>query len=433
MNLWLLVGGAVALLLALYGIGIPIFASFFILNILGLLLFFGPAGFGMFANSIFDVSTTEAFATIPLFILMGEIMLRSGSTKVMFDSLDTLIGRVRGRQLVLSMALSTIIGALAGTGMGMSAMLGRSVLPGMRERGYDAKLSIGTLLAGATLAPIIPPSVVAIIIGSLADVSIAALLIAGIVPGILLSALYLIYILVRVRLNPALAPRADAASGERRGKIAAILWMIPGLANLTLVMGLIMVGVATPSEAAAIAVVGTLVEAILYRSLTWTLITECLGHAARLSALLIVIMASSVMFGQLLAFSGATRVITETVLAANVAPWVMLWLMILLPFVLFMLLDAVSLMLVIIPLFHPIVKSLGFDPVWFWTIFLVNSSLGAMTPPFGVVLFAMKGATHDIPLTAIYGAAWPFVWVTVAGIVLMVLFPGLVTFLPAGL
>ena len=182
----------VGLLLAFLSTGMPVFVGFFLINLLTVVLFIGPAGYGMFVNSLYETTTTQSLATIPLFILMGEILFRSNSVEMLFRSIDTLIGRVKGRQYVLGIALATVFSTLSGAAMGVAAMLGRSLLPGMISRGYNPRLSAGVILAGACLAPLIPPSILTIIVGTLAGVSIAGLLIAGIIPGLVFAALFLV-------------------------------------------------------------------------------------------------------------------------------------------------------------------------------------------------------------------------------------------------
>ncbi|MCD8564324.1 MAG: TRAP transporter large permease subunit, partial [Burkholderiaceae bacterium] len=174
-----------SIILLLMGSGLPVFVSFFFANLAGVLLVIGPRGFGMFSNSVYDTLTAENFATVPLFILMGEILFRSGSVEVLSKAVDVVVGKVKGRMYLLVIVLSTIFGALSGSAVAVAAMLGRSLLPQMNQMGYDRQLSSSTILAGASLAPIIPPSVLVVVIGSLVtNVSIAGLLIAGIIPGI---------------------------------------------------------------------------------------------------------------------------------------------------------------------------------------------------------------------------------------------------------
>jgi tripartite ATP-independent transporter DctM subunit len=433
MTWWVALSSGIGLLLVLLLLGIPVFVAFLILNVAGIFVLMGPAGFGLFANSIYSTATITALATVPLFIVMGEILFRSGAMEAVFDSLDRLIGRIRGRQYVLCILLSAILGALSGAAMAVAGLLGRSLLPEMLRRGYNTRLSAGVILAGACLDPIIPPSVLAILIATLAEISTASLLIAGIIPGLMLMCLFLIYALYRVWRDPSLAPdlSADLAEGKSSTSITiAVLRLFPCAFVFLMVMGLIMFGVATPTEAAATGVFGAVVVAVIYGKFSLRMIWESLIAAATVSALLLVIMCCAVMFSQLLTFTGATRAVAELVAHANLPAIAMLVLMMALPFVLFMFLDQLALMLVLIPIYQPLIKFYAFDPIWFWTLFLIVATLGGLTPPFGYVLFALKSAAPNLPTTEIYRASWPFVWLIVLGMVILMIFPDLVTFLP---
>ena len=431
MTWWVALSGGVALLLTLFLLGVPIFVAFVVLNVIGVFVLFGTAGFGLFANSIYTTATLGALSAVPLFIVMGEILFRSGAMDVLFDSLDRLIGRIRGRQYVLCILLSAILGALSGAAMAVAGLLGRSLFPTMRKRGYDTQFSAGTILAGASLDPIIPPSVLAVIIAALADVSAGKMLVAGILPGLLLTGLFLLYVLVRVRVTPALAP--DVALDERQahGSAAmALIRMIPSTFVFFMVMGLILLGVATPTEAAATGVVGALVLAAYYRGLSWRMLSAALASAATVASLLLIIMCTAVMFSQLLTFTGASRALGQFVTGLDLPGALMLAAMIALPFVLFMFLDQLALMLVLIPIYQPIIRIYQFDEIWFWTLFLITATVGGLTPPFGYVLFALKSAAPDVPMTTIYRASWPFVWIICGGMVIMALVPDVITLLP---
>jgi tripartite ATP-independent transporter DctM subunit len=428
---WTLTIG-IAILVALFMTGAPIFLAFLIIIVSGVVMLLGDAAFGMVVNSVYETATTAALGTVPLFILLGEILFRSGCMEVLLDSIDKLVGRVRGRQYVLSISLSTVLGALSGSAIAVGAMLGRSLLPIMRQRGYDTNLSIGTILAGACLAPIIPPSILAIIVGTLADVSIAALLIAGVIPGLVLAAMFVAACLIKVRLDPSLAPEGEeSAQIDLSGKLKALAGLLPFSVIIFMVMGLIMLGVATPSESAATGVLGAILTAAYYRRLSFRMLFEAVGEAALLASVILLILCSAVMFTQLLAFTGATSALTEVVTSLDVNRWVMFFLMMLLPFILCMFIDQLGLMLVVIPIYLPILKVLEFDPVWFWLLFLLNITLGAITPPFGYVMFAVKAAAQDIPMGDIFRASWLFVGLTLLGMALMTIFPDIVTFLPS--
>jgi tripartite ATP-independent transporter DctM subunit len=414
--------------------GMPIFVAFLLINLVGVLVILGQPGFGMVANSIFETTNFADLSAIPLFIMMGELLFRSGSIDILFDSVDKLVGKVKGRQYVLCIALSTIFGALSGAAMGVAAMMARTLLPGMLDRGYDAKMSTGAILAGASLAPIIPPSVLVIIIGTLANVSIAGMLIAGILPGLMLAVMFLIYTLGRVRLNPALAPE-DAASStvdvSFSEKIRAIIRVAPFALIIFCVMGLILLGIATPSESAATGVVGSMVTAAYYRKLNWKMISESLSSAAFIASMILVIMASSKMFSQLLAFTGSTRELTQVVAGLDLSAYLMLFIMMLIPFILCMFIDQIALMLVVIPIYQPLIKSLEFDPIWFWLLMLLNVTVGGMTPPFGYTIFAFKGATDRVSLRQVFSATWPFVLIFLLGMFVIAAFPPIATFLPS--
>ncbi len=437
MTWWVALTGGVGLLLLLLLLGVPIFVAFLLLNVTGILVILGPAGFGMFANSIYATGTISALAAVPLFILMGEILFRSGAMEVLFDSMDRLVGRIRGRQYVLCILLSAILGALSGAAMAVAGLLGRSLFPTMLNRGYDKHLSAGTILAGASLDPIIPPSVLAILIATIAQISTGKLLIAGIVPGLLLTGMFLAFVLIRLRINPKLAPdlAVDLATDLRDRKprdsvFMALVKMLPSVFIFFLVMGLVMLGVATPTESAATGVFGALVLALGYKRLSWSLIKEALVSAVTVASLLLLVMCCAVMFSQLLTLTGAARKLGELVVSMNFSPGVMLFLMMLVPFILFMFLDQVALMLVLIPIYNPLLKIYGFDEIWFYTLFLVVATVGGLTPPFGYTLFALKSAAPQVPMTDIFKSAWPFVWIIVLGIFIMAFFPGIVTWLP---
>jgi tripartite ATP-independent transporter DctM subunit len=427
---WTLTIGII-ILVALFMTGAPIFLAFLIIIVSSVVMLLGNSAFGMVVNSIYETGTTASLGTVPLFILLGEILFRSGCMEVLLNSIDKLVGRVRGRQYILSISLSTVLGALSGSAIAVGAMLGRSLLPIMRGRGYDTQLSIGTILAGACLAPIIPPSILAIIVGTLADVSIASLLIAGVIPGIFLAGLFIAACLIKVRINPALAPVED--EGEKidlRGKLHAAVGLLPFTFIIFMVMGLIMLGVATPSESAATGVFGAIITAAYYKRLSFRMLYESVGEAALLASVIMLILCSAVMFTQLLAFTGATAALTEVVTTMDVNRWVMFFMMMLLPFILCMFIDQLGLMLIVIPIYLPILEALQFDPVWFWLLFLLNITLGAITPPFGYVMFAVKAAAPDVSMGEIFNASWLFVGLTLFGMVIMATFPGIVTFLP---
>lgn len=431
MEWWGILLAAAGLLFGLFLTGMPIFLAFLAINVAGVLIYLGPGAFGMVVNSIFNTTTTATLTAIPLFVLMGEILFRSGSTDVLFEAADRVIGRIRGRQYALSMALATIFGALSGSNMAVAAMMGRTIYPGMKARGYDERLSIGMILAGSSLAPIIPPSVLAIIIATLANVSVAGLLIAGILPGLLLASLFLGYALIRCHLNPSLAPAVDVTDGTAETPTRILLLRcLPFSLIIFSVMGFILTGVATPSESAATGVIGAIATATLLGRLKLAMLWESLNQAAYIASMILIIMASSTMFSQLLAFSGATGQLASVVAETAWPNWALLLTMMAIVFICCMFIDQVALMLVVIPIYLPVVETIGFDPIWFWLLMLLNVVVGGITPPFGYAMFAFKGVAPDADLRDIFSAAMPFVGLFLAAMALVYAVPDIATFLP---
>jgi len=417
---------AFGLLLGLLFAGVRIFAAFLALNLLGLTLLLGPRGFGLFSNSIFETATSPSLMTVALFVLMGEILFRSGTVGVLFDSIDRLIGRLPGRLYVVTIVLSTVFGALSGSAVAVAAMLGRSVLPLMQGRGYDSRLSAGSVLAGASLAPIIPPSLLAVIVGSLADVSIAGLLVAGILPGILFAALTLAYVFLKAKKGAA----ADVPAAAEGSALGAALRMTPFLLVVLSVMGLIFLGVATPSESAATGVVGAIVVAAIFGRLSRAMLAEAIGSAVVVSGVILVIVCSAKLFSQLLSLAGATRGLVSLVAGLQLGPDLTFLLMMLIPFVLCMFIDQIAFMLLAIPIYQPVVAAMGYDPIWFWTLFLIILTVGSLTPPFGYTLFALKGASDRLSTSEVFSSAWPIVGIFVLGMAVLWAVPEIVTLIP---
>lgn len=423
---------SVGLLLVLLFIGLPIFVGFLILNITGLLFLIGPRGIGLFTNSLYETATSSSLVTVILFILMGEVLFRSGAVGVLFDGVDSLIGRLRGRLYVVTMALSTMFGALCGSAVAVASMLGRSVLPQMEERGYDKKLAAGTILAGASLAPIIPPSVFAIIIGTQADVSIAGLLIGGILPGLLFAVLTLGYVLIRMGRGAEVVPSQPVAA-PARSKPAALVSMLPFLLLIGAVTGFIVLGIATPTESAAIGVVGSIVVAMLYGRLGFGMLREAIGAAVTTGVVILIIICAAKLFSQLLSLSGVTAGMVGLINDLSFGADLTFFILMLIPLVMCMFIDEVSFMLIAIPIYQPVVNAMEYEPVWFWMIFLINLTVGSITPPLGYTLFALRRVSDRLSTTEIFSAAWPVCGIFIAGMIVLWAFPAIVTFLPARL
>lgn len=420
------------LLLGSFATGLPVFIAFFMICISAVFIMFGSNGFGLVANSVLTATSTVSLSTVAMFVLMGDLLFRSGSTDVLFDTANKVLGRLRGRLYFLVIGLSTIFGALSGSIVAVTAMLGRSILPSMNMRGYDEELSITTILSGASLAPIIPPSIVVIILGSLVNVSIAGLLVAGLLPGLLIAILTGMYVSIRIARNPALAPPDDIgenATGESLNWL--LLKCVPFLLVIFSVIGFILLGIATPSEAAASGVVGALITTILYRKLTLELLMQSLKEAAILTGSIMAIFAASSLFAQILSFTGASQGFLKYFLAQDLTALTAFLAIMLITLVACMFIDVIAYMLVSVPIFAPIAEAFGFDPIWFWAIYLINVTLGSVTPPFGYALFALNAAAPDLPMGKTYRAAWSVVGIFTITIAILYLVPGIVTLIPS--
>ncbi|MBB4053555.1 tripartite ATP-independent transporter DctM subunit [Devosia subaequoris] len=432
MEWYIFLSGAFFLLLALFAVGLPVFIAFLALNLAGLFLISGNFnGVTLIINSMFSTSTSLSLAAIPLFVLLGELLFRSGSVRILFDAVDGVVGNIRARLYVVSILLSTLFGALSGSAMAVAAMMGSSLWPEMKARNYDLKLSMGTMLAGSSLAPIIPPSVMAIVLGMLANVSISALLIAGIVPGLILSILFLGYVVIRTRINPSLAPISDDTSLPLKQRLMLVVKALPFLLIIGVILGFILAGIATPTESAAVGCVAAVVVCAMFGNLNWPTIRDSLRSTASISGMIMIIMACSVSFSQVLNMSGATSQLVQTVTELALPLVLMFILLQFVPFVLCMFIDQIALMIMLVPLYTPIISAIGFDPLWFWMIFLINMSIGGITPPFGYTLFALKGVIPEASIQSVYRAALPFIGICMLAIALFATFPDIILAVPA--
>jgi tripartite ATP-independent transporter DctM subunit len=308
-------------------------------------------------------------------------------------------------------------------------LLSNTLLPDMVKRGYEKKLSMTVIFAGGTIDVLIPPSNFAILVGMLANVSIAKLLIAGVLPGLLYTVLFMIYVFVAVRMKPELAP-IYLHSSTFREKMLSLLNLLPFGIIIFLVLGLMMMGIATPTESAAVGVLASLVLATCARRMSFQVLKIALLGSIRITAMILLIIAGSKAFSQILAVSGASRNMLEIVAVSGLSPLAIFLVMNLVTFIMACFIDQVSIMMIAIPIFAPIVVNLGFDPIWFWILFLINMAIGGITPPFGMRLFTLHACAPTIPLNEVFLAGIPPVFMLVLGIVIIYIFPQIALWLP---
>ena len=425
-NLTLFFGMLMAMMLS----GLPVAFGFLTLNILGLYFFMGGNTLSLLATSAFTSVGQFSLIPIPLFILMGELLMRTGLAAKTVDAVDHWIGRVPGRLSLSAVGGGTLFGALSGASMASVAMLGSTLVPEMAKRNYKPTMSVGAILGGGGLAVLIPPSALGVLLGALAKVSIAKLLLGGILPGLLLATMYFFYFSVRAKLQPELAPPYTAAPTTLSVKLNALLSVAPLFSLIAVVSGTIFLGIATPSESAAMGVIATIVLAACYRCLSWTALKSALMSTMTTTSMMLMVIVGSSAFSQLLAMTGTTSGLVSTVAELDLSPIMTVIVMQFIVLLLGCFIDTISIMLVAIPVFMPIVVLLGIDPIWFAILILVQLELAGITPPFGVLLFVMKGVQQHLKMSEIYRAAIPIVLIQLVLIAILMVFPQIVLFLP---
>jgi tripartite ATP-independent transporter DctM subunit len=421
--------GSFILLLA---IGFPVAFAFLITNLMGMFVF--SRGFSVLENIVADSTnliTTFVLVPVPMFILMGALFFHTGLAVRVFDAIDKLLGRIPGRLCYLTVIGGALFSTLTGSSMANTAMLGSLMVPEMERRGYSRGMSMGPIMGTGGLAMIIPPSALAVLLASIAEVDVGRLLIAGIIPGFLLAALYAAMIFVRLKFNPALAPPYEVPPSTWREKLVAVcVNILPMGFVVFMVVGVIILGIATPSEAAVFGAFGVLILAVVYRRLTWKNFSTSLMETVRTSGMVFFILMNSTVFSQLLAMSGATSGLLHFATGYHLPPLAVLAILYGVLTLLGMFMDPVSMILITVPVFYPLAKSLGFDPIWFSLIVLISLEMGNLTPPFGLLLYVMMGMVPGVGLLEVSAAAFPYVLGDIAMVVLVAIFPSLALFLP---
>jgi tripartite ATP-independent transporter DctM subunit len=427
----LLFGGLVAAM----GLGLPVACAFLVLNVIGAIVFLGgEVGLVQLARNAVQSITSFSLTPIPFFVLMGEVLFHSGVALKAIDAFALLIRRVPGRLSVIAIVAGTVFSAISGSTIATTALLGSLMLPTMLARGYDARMALGPIMGIGGVDMLIPPSALTVLLGSLAGISIAGLLIGGIVPGLILSALYVAYIIVRAVLDPALAPdsRVDEGPHGAARWLPFVTHVVPLVLIFGLVIGAMTGGLATPTEAAAIGAAGTIVAAAVYRGLTFANLMKALIGTVAISGTILFIIVGATTFAQVLSFSGVVNGLVGTVTGLGLSVNAIVIAMLLILLFLGCFVDQVSMMLITLPFFMPLAQRYDIDPIWFGVLFLICMQLGLLTPPFGLLLFTMKGvAPSAITMHQVYMAALPYVVMSLLILVLIFFFPVIATWLPA--
>jgi C4-dicarboxylate transporter, DctM subunit len=457
-------GGIIAVMaLVLFMTGMPIAFALGLTAIVSVLLFLGPSQFDLFGKFIFDATNDFGLLAIPLFVLMGNLFGGSRVSQQLFEAGEAWLSKIRGGLAMSSVMASSIFAALTGSSAATAAAIGHVAVPEMQARGVSARIATGAVAAGGTLGILIPPSVTLILYGIASEESIGQLFAGGIVPGIIITILFCIWIYFGTLLeqrraaNRSVTATADVGGGSpgphaggtavltREGngagvdvpdytwadRITALLKVLPFVLLIIAVLGVLYTGIATPSEAAAVGVVLVLIMiGLIYRGLTMRRFLDVLLETTNQSTMILLIVAFSGVIATILSFLRVPQELATLVTEMDVNRWVVMIMVNVVLLILGCFLPPVSIIVMTTPILYPLIVGLGFDPIWFGVVMTINMEIGLITPPVGLNLYVLQGVVPDVALKDILMGALPYIFVLSASIVLFSVFPGLVTWLP---
>ncbi len=383
-------------------------------------------------SRIFPLMTDYQLSAIPLFIFMAAMLERAGIINDMFSVIYKLLGGLKGGLASATIIASTILAAMVGVIGAAVVTMGIIALPAMLQRHYDPKIAMGSIMAGGTLGILIPPSILAIIYAVVADQSVGELFIGAVIPGLMLSGMYIIYVTVRSYINPKLGPPIPVEERiSLKEKFSLMGKMAAPITLIIVVFSTLFSGAATPVEAAGIGTFGSFIVAALHGQLDWRTVREACITTLKATSMVIWIMFGATIFVGLYVLEGGQQFVTGALEATGLGPWGILILMMVILIILGMFLDWVGILLLAVPIFVPIITELGFDPLWFGVLYLVNMQMSFLSPPFGYALFYLRGvAPKEIPMSDIFKSALPFLAIQLLGLIILMIFPKLITWLP---
>lgn len=427
------VGFIIMLLFMLCGISIA--AALFLTATLGGLIYLGLPTVFSFGDTMWGVLNDFILTCIPLFILLGEILVRAGVTDNMYRSLSRILGGLPGGLLHSNIVSCGVFAAISGSSVATAATMGSVAIPNMSKRGYDKKLVLGSIAAGGTLGILIPPSINMIVYGAITNTSIGKLFIAGIIPGILLAALFMLYIAIVCIFNPRLAGEDSVKRdrGSRRGAVKGLSGLVaPGLI-FAVVMGGIYLGWATPTEAAGLGVVMALGVAAWYRKLSIRMLHDAFLASTRTTAMVLLIIVGAFFINYVVGLLGIPQVVSQFVADLGATPLQTIWILVGLYIILGCFLETLSMMIATVPVIVPLTTSLGFDPVWFGIFIVIMMELSLITPPVGMNLYVVQGVRKSGSVIDVMKGALPFMMIMLILTALVIYFPGIAMWLPSTL
>ncbi|MFD1169092.1 TRAP transporter large permease [Oceanobacillus caeni] len=421
----------IILLLVLIFLRVSVGLSLFLIGFLGVSwITDGTVGLAQLSMAAFGTSNDYGLSVIPLFILMGMFLSYSGLGNDLFSAVHKWFGKVRGGLAIATVGASSIFGAISGSSNATTATIARVSIPEMEKYNYKTTFSTAAVAAGGTLGSLIPPSVLLIIYGALTNVPIGPLLIGGFVPGIILTLLFIFLIQLQVKVNPSNAP-AKAEDISFWEKVASLKTIWPFLLIFLISIGGIYLGIFTPSEAAGIGACLAFIVTIIMKRLNFKGMLESLDESLRLTVMIFLIFIGANLFGSFLALSRIPAHLTNAVVSMDVSPYVILALILLVYLFLGMFLEGIAIMTLTLPIVYPIITSLGFDGLWFGIIMVLMINIGVLTPPLGLSVYIISGVVKDVPIEQIFKGVLPAVGVMIVFLIILIIFPSIVTFLPS--
>ncbi|MCP4116998.1 MAG: TRAP transporter large permease subunit [Desulfobacteraceae bacterium] len=383
---------------------------------------------GLLSNSIYNSTNSWSLTALPLFILMGEILYRTAISTKLLNGLLPWLAKVPGRLLHINVFACSLFAAVSGSSAATTATVGKITLDELSKRGYDKNLAIGSLAGAGTLGFLIPPSLIMIIYGILSDTSIGKLFMSGVIPGLMLAGAYSLYIIAVATIKPDVVPK-ETETFTMAQKLAALKDLLPILGLILAVLGGIYMGITTPTEAAAIGVIGSLVLAFAFKNLTWANFKEALINAVKTNCMICFIILSASFLSQVVGFVGIARALSVYIAGLGLSPYVLILVVGLMYIVLGMMLDGISIVVMTLPIVLPIVVAAGFEPLWFGIFLVFMVELSQITPPVGFSIFVIQGISTE-KVSTILRATLPFFIIMVLMVILITMFPEIVFYLP---
>lgn len=430
---FLMLGGVFVLVLTGFPIAFVIGSVAFIVGLLA----FGPTtSFHILYSRFYDLSLNYPYLAVPLFTFMGVVLQHSGITKDLYDNLYQALGRMKGGLAVVTIVFGTVLAACLGVIAASVTILTLIALGPMITRGYDKSLAAGTIVASGTLGILIPPSIMLVVYGPQAGISIGQMFMGAVFPGLLLSAFYILYVVIRCNLNPALGPAlpADQVTGLNMEKFLQLLKSLaPPVLLILAVLGTIFAGIAPPTEAAATGCLASLILALAYGKFSWKLVKHASLETLKVSAFVVMIAALCYAFVGIFMSAGAGEVVANLILSVPGGRWASFFVIMLIVFLLGMFIEWIGIVFIIVPIFSPIFIELGFNPLWAGMMICINLQMAFQTPPMAMSIFVMKGTAPPelgVTMAHIIKGVLPFVFIIMVVLVLCTIFPEIITWLP---